>query len=163
MRNLVLGLATVAVLAWMGTAQADSVKLEVKGAFCPGCAGKLNKSLSEVAGVKTDAKLKATKEEPQFITIEIDPEKADIGDVGKAIANTDTPHKAKVEPAASVVIPVKGLSKDDSAKVQKALGGVKGVVAKEARAEKGEAVVPLDPKGGAKLSEIKKALNKLAE
>jgi hypothetical protein len=60
------------------------------------------------------------------------------------------------------VIEVKGLTKDDSKKVQQALEGVKGVHAKESRAEKGQAVVPLSEKGGAKLSEIKKALSKLA-
>jgi hypothetical protein len=108
------------------------------------------------------AKLKATKEDPQFISIDLDTSKSDVGDVGKAVGATDTPHKDKVAPAAAVVIPAKGLAKDDDDKVRKALTGVKGVIAKEARAEKGEAVVPLDPKGGAKLSEIKKALDKLS-
>jgi len=86
-----------------------------------------------------------------------------VGDVAKAVAQTKTPHTNLVKPAAALVIPVKGLTKDDSAKVQKALEGVKGVAAKDARAEDGQAVVALDDKGGAHLAEITKALNKLAK
>jgi hypothetical protein len=60
-----------------------------------------------------------------------------------------------------VVVEVKGLTKDDSKKVQDALKDVKGVVAKDSRAEKDQAIVELDDKGGAKMSEIKKALEKV--
>jgi hypothetical protein len=111
--------------------------------------------------VKVKDKIKATKEDPQLVTIDLDTDKSDIGDVGKAVANADTPHKEKVAPAAAVVISVKGLTKDDAKKVQNALSMVKGVVAKEARADKDQAIVPLSAKGGAKLSEVKKALEKL--
>jgi hypothetical protein len=111
--------------------------------------------------VKVKSAIKGTKEDPQFVSIDLDTAKSDIGDVGKAVAEADTPHKAKVAPAAAVVIPVKGLTKDDAKKVQNALAKVKGVVAKEARADKDQAVVPLSDKGGAKLSEVKKALEKL--
>ncbi len=112
--------------------------------------------------MKLESKIKPAKEDPQPVTIDLNTEKADVGDVAKAVAGADTPHKDKVAPAAAVVVPVKGLAAGDDEKVRKALAGVKGVTAKEARADKGEAVVPLDAKGGAKLSEIKKALDKLA-
>lgn len=93
----------------------------------------------------------------------MDTTKSDVGDVAKAIAGATTPHKDKVAPAAALVVPVKGVTKDDSAKVRKALHDVKGVVAKESSAQKGEVIVSLDNHGGAKLAEITKAVKKVAE
>lgn len=106
--------------------------------------------------------LKPAKEDPQFISVDLDTAKADIGDLAKAVGNCTTPHKDKVAPCLAVAISVKGLTKGDAAKVQKALEGIKGVVAMQSRAEQGEAIIFLDGKGGAKLSDIKKALDKLA-
>jgi copper chaperone CopZ len=160
MRTIAMAVASLAMLVWLGSAQAEVVKLEIKGAYCANCAKALKKSIGDVPGAKLEGALKATKEDPQIISVDLDTAKSDIGDLGKSIIGAETPHKSKVAPTAAVVVPVNGLTKDDSAKVQKALEGVKGVLAKEARADNGQAIVVLDEKGGAKMSEIKKALTK---
>ena len=103
-------------------------------------------------------KMKATKEEPQTVKVDIDTSKGDVGDIGKAIATTDTPHKGKVAPAAAVIVKVKGITKDDAEKLRKALAKVKGVDAKASSAETGEAIVALSADGGAHLADIRKAL-----
>ncbi len=118
-------------------------------------------ALGEVPGVKITGKLKATQEKPQIVTVDIDPKKGDVGEIAKAVAQTETPHKAQHPPSAALIVPEKGLTKADTEKVRKALAGVKGVEAKEARAEEGQAIVPLSSAGGAHLAEIQKALSKL--
>src|SRR5262249_34826740 len=115
----------------------------------------------EVPGVEVKGKLKPAKEDPQTIKVDIDTTKADVGEIGKAIATTDTPHKAKVAPAAAVVVPVKGITKDASAKGGKAPTKVKGVDAKASSAGEGEAIVALSADGGAHLADIRKALKDL--
>lgn len=114
-------------------------------------------------GVKVQQDLKAAKLAAQTVTVDLDTSKSDLGDVAKAVAGTDTPHKDKIAPAAALVVPVKGVTKDDTDKVRKALHDVKGVVAKESTAQKGQVIVPLDNHGGAKLAEITKAVKKVAE
>ena len=43
--------------------------------------------------MKVEGKLKATQEAPQFVSIDLDTKKADVGDVAKAVAHTDTPRE----------------------------------------------------------------------
>ncbi len=104
--------------------------------------------------------LKATKEKPQTVTINLDTEKGDLGDVAKAVCDCDTPHKEKVAPTATLILPAPGLNEGNSEKVADALKDIKGVDAKESKADikKKEIHVKLDAKGGAKLADIKKAL-----
>jgi hypothetical protein len=116
-----------------------------------------------VPGVKVQQELKAAKLAAQTITIDLDTSKSDLGDVAKAVAGTTTPHQDTVAPEAALVVPVKGVAKGDTRKVQKALQEVKGVVAKESTARQGEAIVALDNQGGAKLEDVTKALKKVAE
>jgi hypothetical protein len=111
--------------------------------------------------VKVTGAIKAVKTEAQQVTVDLDTSKSDVGDVAKAVAASNTPHKGKVEPQAALVVPLKKVTAGDSEKVRKALAGVKGVAAKAARAAEGEVIVELDNQGGARLAEITKALKKL--
>lgn len=74
-----------------------------------------------------------------------DVKKADLGDLANAVANCNTPHKAKVAPAASLVLFGKDVDKETASAVSKALAKVKGVDAKEVKADakKGEVTIPL--------------------
>lgn len=123
----------------------------------------LTKALVEVPGAKVQQDLKAAKLAAQTVTVDLDTSKSDVGDLAKAVAAATTPHEDKVAPAAALVMPVQGATKADTAKVQRALQGVKGVVAKDSTARQGEAIVALDNQGGAKLEEVAKALKKVAE
>jgi hypothetical protein len=111
--------------------------------------------------VKVTGAIKAVKTEAQQVNIDLDTAKSDVGDVAKAVAASNTPHKGKVEPQAALVVPLKKVSKDDTEKVRKALADVKGVAAKASSAGEGEVIVELDNQGGARLAEITKALKKL--
>jgi hypothetical protein len=123
----------------------------------------LTKALVEVPGVKVQQDLKAAKLAAQTVTIDLDTSKSDVGDVAKSVAGSTTPHKEKVAPVAALVVPLKGVTKGDTEKIQKALRDVKGVVANESTAQQGEVLVALDNQGGAKLEDVTKALKKVAE
>jgi hypothetical protein len=86
-----------------------------------------------------------------------------VGEVAKAVAHCKTPHADKVHPSAALIVTLKGLTKGDTEKVRKALADVKGVVAKESSAGEGQAVVALDHKGGAQLSQVANALKGLGK
>ena len=110
--------------------------------------------------MKSKIALKATKEDPQTITVDLDTSQGDLGDVAKAVSECDTPHKEKVAPAAILVVRAPALNDDNIEKVADALKEVKGVDAKESKCDvkKKEIHVKLDGKGGAKLADIRKAL-----
>ncbi len=97
---------------------------------------------------------KPTKAKPEAV-VEIDPTKADVGDLAKAAAAAETPHRAKGAPEAALVLPAQSLK---AGAVKKALQDVKGVDAKASTVKGGNVQVKLSDKGGAKLADIKKAL-----
>jgi hypothetical protein len=113
-----------------------------------------------VPGVKVEGAIKPVKLEAQSVTINLDTTKSDVGDVAKAIAASDTPHKGKVEPQAALVLPLKKATKNDTDAVKQALADVKGVVPQVSSAGDGEVIVQLANEGGARLAEITKALKK---
>jgi copper chaperone CopZ len=90
MRTAAMAVASLAVLTWLGAVQAEEVKLEVKGAYCGNCAKALTKALED-AGAKVKGTIKATKEDPQFVTVDL-AEGSDVGKVGKSVAEAKTPH-----------------------------------------------------------------------
>lgn len=110
--------------------------------------------------MKGKVDLKAAKEDPQTVTVDLDTSKGDVGDVAKAVAGAKTPHAAKVPPFAVLVVDAPGLNDKNADKVDDALKGVKGVDAKASKGDvKGKMInVSLDANGGAKLADIKKAL-----
>jgi copper chaperone CopZ len=88
--------------------------------------------------------------------VEFDPAKCDVGDLAKAAADAETPHRAQGAPSATLVLTA--ATGADEKKVQQALQKVKGVDAKKSSVKRGEIHVKLDDKGGAKLADIKEAL-----
>lgn len=92
------------------------------------------------------------------VTVDIDPSKADVGDLAKAAAAAETPHRAKGAPSATLVLPARGVKKTDQAKIRAALKRVKGVDAQASMVGNNQILVKLDDGGGAKLADIKKAL-----
>jgi hypothetical protein len=94
------------------------------------------------------------------VTVDITPDKGDVGDLAKAAAEADTPHKSKGAPTTRLILKAPSLTKENAKGVADALKGVKGVNAKQSRADVDEQMiyVRLNDKGGAKLSDIQKAL-----
>jgi hypothetical protein len=120
-------------------------------------------ALGEVPGAKVQGKVaKGTgKDEISPVTVDLDTAKADVGDLAKAAADAQTPHRGEVgAPSAYLVVEASGLTEDNAKKLQGALKDVKGVEPKTTNADvkKKEIHVKLDDKGGAKLADIKKAL-----
>src|SRR5438046_222406 len=106
----------VAVLAWAVEARAEEVKLLVSGVHCNGCAGKITTALNQVPGATVKGKIARPKEgETSTVSVTIDPSKGDVGDVAKAAANAETPHRTKGAPSVTLVLAASSLS-DDNAK-----------------------------------------------
>jgi hypothetical protein len=118
-----------------------------------------------VPGVESKAALKAAKEEPQTVSVDLDTKKADVGDIAKAISAADTPHKAKVAPSAALVVSAPALTADNKSKIKDALKDVKGVDSAETACDvkKQEIYVHLSAKGGAKVADITKALEQFTK
>jgi hypothetical protein len=93
--------------------------------------------------------------------VEFDPAKADVGDLAKAAAAAETPHRdSKGAPSATLVLPAPNITAQNAKKVEEALKDVKGVDAATSRADesKKEIHVKLKDQGGARLADIEKAL-----
>jgi len=96
------------------------------------------------------------------IPLMFDSAKADVGDLAKAAAAADTPHRdSRGAPSATLVLPAPHLTANNAKKVADAIKGLKGVDAAASRADvaKKEIHVKLDDQGGAKLADIEKALS----
>jgi hypothetical protein len=113
-----------------------------------------------VPGIDGKVELKATKKDPQTISVKLDTKKSDVGDIAKAVSNADTPHKDTVAPSATLIVAAPGLTDDNKGKLKDALKDVKGVEAAKVKCDpkKKEIYVLLSDKGGAKLADINKAL-----
>jgi copper chaperone CopZ len=155
MRKLFLCAVLAALLG--AFAQAEVVKLRCDGVKCDQCADTINDALAKVPGVKVTKK--ATKAEPNT-TVDVDLKKADLGKLGKAIADADTPHKDVEAPGAYIILDAPGLTKANAKGVDRALKGVKGVNAALSNADttQKQLVIKIDGSGSAKLADIKKAL-----
>jgi hypothetical protein len=118
-----------------------------------------------VPGVDSKVALKPSKEAPQAVSIDLDTAKGDVGDIAKAISATDTPHKGKVAPAAALIVSAPALTDNNKSKIKDALKDVKGVDGAETKCDvkKQEIYVHLSAKGGAKVADIKKALEEFTK
>ena len=116
-------------------------------------------------GVESKVALKAAKEDPQTVSVNLDTAKGDVGDIAKAISACETPHKAKVAPSAALIVSAPGLTEDNKSKIKDALKDVKGVDGAETKCDvkKQEIYVHLSAKGGAKVANITKALEKFTK
>ena len=95
------------------------------------------------------------------VQVVYDSAKADVGDLAKAAAGADTPHRdSRGAPSATLVLSAPKISDAIAKKIPEALKGVKGVNAAGSRADfaKKEIHVKLDDQGGAKFADIEKAL-----
>ena len=95
------------------------------------------------------------------VPVVYDSAKADVGDLAKAAAGADTPHRdSRGAPSATLVLPAPKMTAANAQKVVDALKGLKGVDTAASRADvaKKEIHVKLEDQGGAKLEDIEKAL-----
>jgi copper chaperone CopZ len=154
--------AVFGLLLGASTALAEPVKFKVSGVLCPGCAGAVTNAVVTLPAVKI--KEDPSKAKP-ILVLDIDTKKSDVGDVAKAIAAAETPHKDTEAPGATLIIEVKALTDANAKKVGDALSKVKGVDAKASKGVVAEKAiyVKLSDEGGAKLAEIKKALESLTK
>jgi len=153
-------LAAVAFL-WTAQTQAESLKLELHGIHCAGCAGALTESMSKVPSVKVVEKpAKKLLSTTSLTILDIDWGKADLGELAKTIADTETTHRAKEIPSSFLILDAPSLTKTNAAKLEDALKGVRGVDAKGSKTDlkKKEIHLKLDGRGGAKMAEVQKAL-----
>jgi copper chaperone CopZ len=154
MKRLVCAAALVFALA--AFAQAETIKLSLKGVKCEQCASEIITAIE-----KTGAKVKGepTKLNP-IATVDLDTKKTDVGAIAKLVAAAETPHKDTEAPAASVVLSAPGLTAANAKELAKALDSVKGVDAKKSDSDlkKKEITVALKDDGAAKLADIQKAL-----
>jgi hypothetical protein len=105
-------------------------------------------------------KVAPSKEDPSRTVAEADKE-LDLGAAAKKVNEAETPHKAKVAPALSVVLFGK-LDKDSAKKAEEELGKVKGVDAKETKAyaDKGEISVRIKGSDKVKTADLVDAAKK---
>ena len=157
-----LGLLTgAAVLLWPLWASADTVKLELHGIRCAGCAGALTEAMRKVPSVKVVEKpSKKVLSTTSTTVVDIDLGKADLGELAKAIADTETPHRSKEAPSSFLVLEAPGLTKANARSIAEALKAVRGIDAKESKGDvkAKEIHVRLDGRGGSHLADVKKAL-----
>lgn len=139
---------------------AEAVKVKLDGVVCGMCAKKLVGDMNKVGKVTTSP----TKDKPTA-TVDLDLKKKDVGDLAKAIADCQTPHRSTTAPAATLIVEVKGLTEDNAKKLGASLEKVKGIDAKASSADaKAKTVsVKLADEGGAKLEDIKKALEEMTK
>ena len=139
------------------TAESQKLTLDVVGAVCGGCVGKLTAAFRE-GGLKVEGKLLVARENSQRVIADA-VETLDLGAAAKKVNDANTPHKSQVAPGLSLVLFAK-LDMDSSKKAEDALAKVKGVDKSRTKtsAEKGEIIAKI--KGGERVTvaDIQKAL-----
>jgi hypothetical protein len=154
----------VGVLAFGPPAQSLKVRVAFAGAHCEACTSQLRATLGALKGVQFDPADVRPGQSPEFWSsrFEIalrDVAAMDIGAIAKAVAATETPHKAQVAPGLFLLLPWKAtMLRADRQNLRPALADVAGVNA--ATAVQGDiyAWVPLDGSGRARLSEVHQTL-----
>jgi hypothetical protein len=161
MRKVAL-LGAAAVLLWAVAGRADTVQVLITGCYDNECGHKIAAALGEVneARVKTAIKPGKNKEGLVKVTVDITPAKGDLGDLAKELAKAKMPDKDKAAPTIALLVKAPSLTDENAKNLKEALKDVKGVSAEASGAnpKAHEIHVRLDPKGGAKLADIQKAL-----
>ena len=130
------------------------------GAHCEECTGALRTTLAGLPGVRCDGAEVKAGTAPEFYSshfvLEIlDPSKTEIGSVAKAVAGTETAHKATAAPRLFVLFPWKATLAAGDAKFQKGmLARLDGVSSNSSFAGDRFLWVRLTSAGNAKLREI---------
>lgn len=100
-----------------------------------------------------------------FATVTIDLNKADLGQLAKKVAAAKTPQRKTKPPGTTLVLPLPNLTEENAKQIPAALAKLAGVDARASTVDlTAKAVnVKLLDKGGARFSEIKKALEAVAK
>jgi hypothetical protein len=163
MNRLVVTAAVLAALAWAGFARAEQVTLRLEGLQKDEVGGAVGDALGKLPSMKVTGK--PTKEKPAAV-VTFDPKEADVGDMARAVAGIKTGDPDLGAPATILVLHYERLDTNPLADdvflpkvVEPAFGKLKGADAKKCKldAKEKELQIRLDPKGGAKLAEIKAA------
>ncbi len=154
--RMLLCAAAVALLG-VAVGRAETIRLKLEGVKCDQCADVINEAIGKVPTAKV--KTTATKAVPAAV-VDVDLKKSDIGAIGKAVAEAETPHKEVEAPAAFLILKAPGLTATNAKTLDKALKGVKGVngVLSEADVKGKEVRIKLSESGDAKIADIQKAL-----
>jgi hypothetical protein len=143
--------------------RAEQVTLRLDNVPSDEVGQQISRALGKISGVKVSGKI--TKDEPTA-RVTFDPDKADVGDLARAVADVKTAGREK--PSALLVLGYKrsddSLIKDDEfvpRYAERALAKLKGkgVDGKDWKLDtkKREVHIRLEEKGGAKLADIKAA------
>jgi hypothetical protein len=143
--------------------RAEQVTLRLDNVPSDEVGQQISRALGKISGVKVSGKI--TKDEPTA-RVTFDPDKADVGDLARAVADVKTAGREK--PSARLVLGYKrsddSLIKDDEfvpRYAERALAKLKGkgVDGKDWKLDtkKREVHIRLEEKGGAKLADIKAA------
>src|SRR5262245_22099004 len=146
-------------VALAAVAESKKITIDVKGAFCQGCAGKIATALDQ-GGLKPESTPKATQEKPQRLVVDTKDD-TDLGAAAAKVADAPTPHKSKVAPELVIVL-FADMDKDSAKKAEKTLESVKGVNPKmtKADADKHEINVALTGKEKVKITDLLDALKR---
>jgi hypothetical protein len=161
MRKFVPVAAFLAVLAWAGEGQAEQVTLQIDNVQSDDEGWAITRALARLPDVKVAQRV--TKEKPTAV-VAFDPAKADVGDLARVVAQTETARRDKF--AATLVLSYKRLDTKAAADeavlpglVEPAFAKLRGVDVKGSKLDTKakEIRIRLDGKGGAKLADIKAA------
>ena len=166
MRKFVPVAAFLAVLACVGEGQAEQVTLQIANVQSDDEGWAITRALARLPDVKVAQRV--TKEKPTAV-VAFDAAKADLGDLARAVAQTETTRRDKF--AATLIVSYKPLDATAAADeavlrglVEPAFAKLQGVDVKGSKldAKAKEIRIQLDGKGGAKLANIKAAFPSLA-
>src|ERR1700687_2838759 len=84
-----------AALAVAGDLRAESITLLVSHSHCRGCGAQIAKALAKVPSAKLSGKIGRGDGPDGMVSVPVvfDPAKADVGELAKAVAGADTPHR----------------------------------------------------------------------
>jgi hypothetical protein len=166
MRKFVPVVAFLAVFACVGEGQAEQVTLQIDNVQSDDDGWAITRALARLPDVKVAQRV--TKEKPTAV-VAFDAAKADVGDLARAVAQTETTRRDKF--AATLILSYKPLDATATADeavlrglVEPAFARLQGVDVKRSKldAKAKEIRIRLDGKGGAKLADIKEAFPGLA-
>jgi hypothetical protein len=162
MSRLAMATAVLTLAAGVLPACADEITLRIGGIHNDADATAVSDALGRVPGIKVTTR--PMRDKPDAV-LALDPAKADIGRLARAVAGVKTLRRAKDPPSATLVLRYERLDGNALAdevflpkRVEEACGRLKGVLAKECKldSKNKHILLRLDGKGGAKLADIRK-------
>jgi hypothetical protein len=161
MSKLAMTAAVLVALAWASGGRAEQVTLHFEGVQQDAVGRAIADALAKLPSVKLPGKL--TKENPTA-AVAFDPKETDVGEMARAVAGVKQPDPDQGAPATILVLRYERLDANPLADdvflpkvVEAAFAKLKGVDAKKCKLDtkQKELQIRLDPKGGAKLADLK--------